>query len=112
MIKAFVNFLRAICINKFVLVLEVIFVTGLFFGIFRFFTTLIGFGLFNTLFGGAYHYPTDGLLFFSIIYSIASVLTRLFFFGENPPNKSFVTISLVLSAILFVIIMVGSLFFI
>lgn len=83
MIKAFVNFLRAICINKFVLVLEVIFVTGLFFGIFRFFTTLIGFGLFNTLFGGAYHYPTDGLLFFSIIYSIASVLTCLFFFGEN-----------------------------
>lgn len=112
MIKAFVNFLRAICINKFVLVLEVIFVTGLFLGIFRFFTTLIGFGLFNTLFGGVYHYPIDGLLFFSIIYSIASVLTRVLYLGENPPNKSFVAISLVLSVIVFVVIMVGSLFFI
>lgn len=112
MIKTFLKFLQSICINKFVLMLEVIFVTALFLGVFRFFTTLIGFGLFNTLFGGVYHYPTDGLLFFSIIYSIASVLTRLLYLGENPPNKSFVAISLVLSVIVFVVIMVGSLFFI
>lgn len=80
--------------------------------LFQFVTTMIGFGLKDTLFGGKYIFPVQGFLFFMGIHSAGAFLVYLFFSPKDITDVNFNWLTFVMDLILFVIVLVGSLFFI
>lgn len=80
--------------------------------LFRFVTTTIGFGLKETIFGSKYVFPVQGFLFFMGIHSASALLVYLFFSPRDITDVNFNWLTFVMDLILFVILLVGSLFFI
>lgn len=79
---------------------------------FRFISTVIGFGLKDALLGGKFQFPVQGFLFFMLIHSVSSFLVYSFFSPKDITDVNFNWLTFVMDLLLFILVMVGSLFFI
>jgi hypothetical protein len=98
--------------SKFELLLRTFIDIAIWTALFRFLSTVIGFGLKDALFGGKFQFPVQGFLFFILIHSVSSLLVYLFFSPKDITDVNFNWLTFVMDLILFVIVLVGSLFFI